>query len=156
MFTGTGSFFGLWRTLVLSVTPGIIEHVFDSLFSTHESNQPAVIGSVAAADPTALTDGQLRDGLAAFEQLTSFAQAGQFALMAEMAWRQDTTAAAGSTDTPSAMEDPYRFLVDEVAVELRLSKLAASFRFHLALDLVAFPDTLAALRDGRVDRKSVV
>jgi hypothetical protein len=98
----------------------------------------------------ALNDRQLREALRGYEQLIGWAQAGQLAVLAEMARREPA-----DDLFVSAMDDPRRFVADEVAAELALSKLAASYRLQLAVDLDAFPATARALCDGCLDLSKV-
>ncbi|HVQ87718.1 MAG TPA: hypothetical protein VMT88_06000, partial [Actinomycetes bacterium] len=91
-----------------------------------ECVSPGMTGSVTVADPTSLSGEQLRAGLTGFERGVGFMQAGQFAYMAEMARREEASWVADPAGAPSFAQDPYGWLADEVAVELGLSKLAAS------------------------------
>ena len=103
--------------------------------------------ALAQLEATQLTDVRLRDAAREFEALTGWAQAGQLGVLAEIARRES----AGGSDChfgPIQEHDPYRFVADEIAVELTLSKVAASARVHLSMDLTTFPSTLKALRDG--------
>ena len=76
------------------------------------------------------------------DALTSFAQAGQLAALAELARREE---ASGDGE----------WVADEVAAELTMSSRAAGNRVDLAMDLVGFPTTQAAFRQGRLDRYKV-
>ena len=105
--------------------------------------------------PGGLSDAELRDAVVEFERQTRVAQAGQLAAIAEIARRSD----AALADDPLQQQiirqgnhDRYRFVADEVAVELGLSKLAASHRFHFAVDLATeYPHTQQALAQGGID-----
>ncbi|MDQ3476144.1 MAG: 13E12 repeat family protein [Actinomycetota bacterium] len=76
-----------------------------------------------------------------FERQVSWAAAGQFRAVAELARRR--VAARG--------QEELAFFVDEIALALTCSRYAAWSRLHTALNLVdRLPDTLAALGTGRI------
>jgi hypothetical protein len=85
--------------------------------------------------PAELSDDALIDALAAAERLASWAAAAQLALIGELVRRR---------------ADP-QFAADEVAAELRLSRVAASTRLGLAQDLEQLPAVNAGLTAGRLD-----
>ena len=113
-----------------------------------------VMTEATAFSLSGLSDGQLRDAVVEFERQARVALAGQLAVIAEIARRSDQ-ALAGDRLLQQIIRqgnhDRYRFVADEVAVELGWSKVAASSRFHLAVDLTGYPHTEQAFAQGRID-----
>jgi hypothetical protein len=137
---------GLWT---------IMEHMFEDVEASEPPRGSGVAhvgytGDLTVVDPAGLADEQLRDALSEFEQVTGWAQAGQLAVIAELARRDDLAAATGPRLLCS-WEDPHRYLVDEVATLLVISRMGASHRLQLAQNLTGLPTTLTALRDGCLD-----
>ncbi len=99
----------------------------------------ATPGEVVAA--VEVGDGSLVDAISGFERQASWAAAGQFQMVAELARRR--VGARGEAE--------LAFFVDELALALTCSRYAAWSRVHTALDLVdRLPATLAALGAGRI------
>jgi len=134
---------------------------------------PAPGPALAAAVDRALAaiaenaDVELRQLLVAAEQLTSWSQAASSAVIAEIA-RRDLVRqqelhnlVLASGDEPEAglgfryrmfADDPHRFLADEVATELAVSRGSAQHKVEFALTLEQYPQVAAAMRGGRLDR----
>ena len=103
-----------------------------------------------SADPAALSDADLIEGIVAFERVTSWAQARQAGLLAEFARRRpEDNWQARRSDTPSRCSE---FAPDEVGLALRLSRTTASNRLAMAETLVQdLPRTHAAWQAGLID-----
>jgi len=110
--------------------------VFDS---SEAALGPALAGRLTALRLGELSEDGLIDALAAAERLASWAAAAQLALIGELARRRP---------------DP-EFVADEVAAELRLSRVAASTRVGLAQDMEQLPAVAAGLTAGRLDLPKV-
>jgi hypothetical protein len=128
-----------------------IELVFDSA-------GPALAASLAQVDMTAVDEVALVDAVCGWERLASWAAAGQLAALAELARRRPPVPAdgpggdQGQPGLPSVSE----FAVDEVAAALRLSRVAAGIRLHVAVEVAErLPETGAALRRGDLDLPKV-
>ena len=106
------------------------------------------------ADATSLGDQDLRAFVRAADQMVSWAQGLQAQGVAEIARRTGETQAQRGLGLPAAnfLDDPFRFVADEVATELSISHSAASHRVSFATTLQSRPLTHAALLAGRVDR----
>jgi len=96
---------------------------------------PALAGWLAGLSPAELAEEALIDAVAAAEKLACWAAAAQLALIGELARRR---------------ADP-QFVQDEIAAELRLSRVAAATRLGLAQDLERLPAVAAALAAGGLD-----
>ena len=100
-------------------------------------------------------DGELIEVVIAFDRLTSWAQARQARALAEFARRRPADidpAPARSTGASSRGE----FAADEVALALRLSRIAAGTRLDTAEVLDnKLPETLTAWEHGRIDAAKV-
>jgi hypothetical protein len=106
-------------------------------------------GVLESLIPFVLDDGELVDALVAFRRLTSWAQAGELAVIAELGRRRPSGAyerlANGSSSTGE-------FLVDEVEAAPTLTGNSAAYLVELALTLdERLPATLEALRAGLID-----
>jgi hypothetical protein len=111
-------------------------------------------GELAAAldllIPFAMDDGELIDALKAFRRLTSWAQAGELAVIAELARRRPAGAHERLANGSSFAGE---FLVDEVAAALTLTGVSAAYLVELALALSErLPGTFEALRAGLIDQ----
>jgi Domain of unknown function (DUF222) len=125
--------------------------VFDSV-------GPALAVSLAQMDPGAVDDVVLVDAVCGWERLASWVAAGQLSALAELARRRRPGPAdgpdgdRGQPGLPSVSE----FAVDEVAAALRLSRVAAGTRLHIAVEVAErLPETGAALRRGDLDLPKV-
>ena len=114
----------------------------------------ALAADVARADVKRLSDTQLREFLGASDKLAAWIAARQAEAIAEIARR--TIAEHDEGIAPEIVAafrpEPVRLVADEVAVELGISKTAASYRVAFATALAQFPATAAALESGRLDR----
>jgi Domain of unknown function (DUF222) len=106
--------------------------VFDSAVATIG---PALAGQLAAVHLDKVGDDGLIEALAKAEKLARWATAAQLAVISELARRRP---------------DP-QFVQDEIAAELRLSRVAAATRLGLALDLDRLPQVGDAMATGRLD-----
>ncbi|MBA3294749.1 MAG: DUF222 domain-containing protein [Geodermatophilaceae bacterium] len=108
----------------------------------------ALTGTEVGADANAevgvgiaLADGSLIDAITGFGRQSSWAAAGQFRAVAELARRR---VAVGG-------QEELAFVADEIALALTCSRYAAWSQLHTALDLVdRLPATLTALQTGRI------
>ena len=123
-----------------------------------DSAGPALAASLAQVDPTAVDEVALVDAVCGWERLASWAAAGQLAALAELARRRPPVPAGGpggdqgQPGLPSVSE----FAVDEIAAALRLSRVAAGNRLHVAVEVAErLPETGAALRRGDLDLPKV-
>jgi hypothetical protein len=106
---------------------------------------------VAATTPAALTDEALIDLICDWERLVSWAQAGQLAAIAELARRRPAEP-SGSGEGPGVSE----FAIDELAAALRLSRVAAGNRLHIAVELAErLAGTATAFAAGEIDLPKV-
>ena len=107
-----------------------------------------------SADPAALSDADLIEGIVGFERVTSWAQARQAGLLAEFARRRpEDNWQARRSDTPSRCSE---FAPDEVGLALRLSRTTASNRLAMAETLVQdLPRSHAAWQAGLIDTPKV-
>ena len=102
---------------------------------------------------SSLDDSALRHALVATQKMTAWSQARHADVVAEMARRaRQEHATASPTGVATVDCDPYRFVADEIAAELAVSKGAGSGRLSFALEMQAHPGVAEALRQGRVDR----
>ena len=123
-----------------------------------DSTGPALAASLAEVDPAVIDDVVLVDAVCGWERLASWAAAGQLAALAELARRRrpgpagDPGGDQGQPGLPSVSE----FAVDEVAAALRLSRIAAGTRLHVAVEVAErLRETGAALRRGDLDLPKV-
>jgi len=102
------------------------------------------------ANPAALSDADLIEGIVGFERVASWAQARQAGLLAEFARRRpEDNWQARRSDTPSRCSE---FAPDEVGLALRLSRTTASNRLAMAETLVHdLPHTHAVWQAGLID-----
>ena len=96
---------------------------------------PSLAGQLAGVSLAGLDEDGLIDALDAAEKLARWATAAQLAVIREMVDRRG---------------DP-QFVEDEIAAELRLSRVAAATRLGLAVDLGRLPMVAAGLAEGRLD-----
>jgi hypothetical protein len=110
-----------------------------------------------ALETTDLADadsGALVDLLPAFEQIASWAHAGQLAVIGELLRREEPP--PGTTEAPTcsrtAPPTPKERVVEEVACALSMSSGSAWFRVNLAEGLAdRLPSVFDALRSGLID-----
>ena len=111
-----------------------------------------------------LGDAALRDQLVELERVVNCAQAAQAQVMVEMARRAYAADAADGADrsTGSGPHAPLRpggtrdeFGIDEIAVHLHCTRVAASHRFGTALAVTDHPQLQAAWAEGRIDARKV-
>lgn len=102
---------------------------------------PDLAGALHLWEPASRSDEELIDRIGSWEKITAWAQAGQLADIAELARRRrhshelaraDHAARGGHGEPGQLME----FLVDEIALAARTSRVAAGNRLDLAQDLV--------------------
>jgi hypothetical protein len=94
-----------------------------------------------------LPDDELTGLITAWRKLSSWAQAGELAAVAELATRRHAeAAAAGERDSIAA-----EAATDEIAAALTLTGRAAQALADRATTLAELPATRAALADGRID-----
>jgi hypothetical protein len=130
--------------------------VFDSV-------GPALAASLAQVDATAVDEVALVDAICGWERLASWAAAGQLAALAELARRRPPVPAGGpggpgpgGDQGQPGLPSVGEFAVDEVAAALRLSRVAAGIRLHVAVEVAErLPETGAALRRGDLDLPKV-
>src|SRR5215475_14429790 len=109
-----------------------IEHMFETEVAAHGLRLAHQLASVCLAE---VDEDGVVDLLSVAEQLTRWATAAQLATTSELARRRDD----------------LQFVEDEIAAELRLSRVAAGARLSLALDLERLPAVAAALALGQLD-----
>jgi len=109
---------------------------------------------VEAARVPALSDESLGEFLAATDALASWVAARQAEAITEITRRATVEHNEGLADevVKAIRPDPVRLVAEQVAVELGISKTAASYRVAFATALAKFPATAAALESGRLDR----
>jgi hypothetical protein len=101
---------------------------------------------LSGVDAASLTDDELIEGMKAARRLTSWAQAGELALVAELVRRREAR-----YDSAPAMK-VGEFIADEIALALMLSGGAAGIWAGLACKLDdELPLTREALSEGRID-----
>ena len=100
------------------------------------------------------TDESLCEFLGATDALSSWVAARQAEGIAELARRAAVEHDEGlASEVVAAFRpEPVRLVAEQVAVELGISKTAASHRVAFATALARFPTTAAALESGRIDR----
>jgi hypothetical protein len=107
---------------------------------------------------SALDDAALRDVLVAAETLRNAAEALQGRSMVEIQRRahgrdmNDDDVARDTLVLTGAREE---FVVDEIAVHLHCTRVAASYRFTTALAAAAYPAVAEAWSRGRLDARKV-
>jgi hypothetical protein len=105
--------------------------------------------------PLSVEDAELIEAIVAFDRQVSWAQARQARLLAEFARRRppDTDPQARRSGVASSCSE---FAPDEVALALRLSRIAAGSRLAAAVELDSvLPETLTAWEHGRIDGAKV-
>jgi hypothetical protein len=101
---------------------------------------------LSGVDAASLTDDELIEGMKAARRLTSWVQAGELALVAELIRRRE----ARYDSAPSV--ELGEFIADEIALALTLSGGAAGIWAGLACKLAdGLPLTRQALSEGRID-----
>jgi hypothetical protein len=143
----------LWTSLTLSESYPRIEHMFEAQnedkYGACRRPGAALAAALEAVDMGVLGDEELRQAMVAAEQLSSWAQAVGARAVAEIARR--TTSEMGE-GVSNPLIDPMRFVADEIAVELSVSKVSGSHRLAFALDLEVHRATAEAFALGRLDR----
>src|SRR3954469_9601130 len=104
-----------------------------------------------AVTPAELTDVELREHLVQLEQIRSTADAAQARLMLEMTRRTAVEDAELSIATNGRNDDVAEFVVDEIAVTLRCTKMAAAYRYTTAFEVHRHLKLAQAWRDGLID-----
>lgn len=108
---------------------------------------PALAGRLAELDSADLSDLDLVEMVGAFRRLMSWAEAGQVAAIAELSRRPMFVAHKGRDERDESRSAGY-----QVAAELSLApRTGISLVSTAQLLAEELPDTLAAMRDGRVD-----
>ncbi len=118
---------------------------------------PDLAEALSGWDPDSRADDELIDRIGAWERMRAWAEAGQLADIAELTGRRrqadeleraDHAARGGQGEPGQLME----FVVDEIALAARISRVAASHRLDLAQDLTqALPEVFRALRAADID-----
>lgn len=110
--------------------------------------------ALESVDVSALGEVEVREFVRAADQMVSWAQGIQAKGIAEIARRTGESQAQRGLGlpVPQFLDDPFRFVADEVAIELNISHTAASHRVGFALNVQSRPATVAALMSGRIDR----
>ncbi len=130
--------------------PGAFGHLPDSA-------GPGLAGALDMWEPGTRSDEDLIEAIGSWEKLKAWAEAGQLAEIAELAARRRAAdareraehAARGGQGEPGQLME---FVVDEVALAARTSRVAASHRLDLAQDLTgSLPQVYAALQAGDID-----
>lgn len=120
-----------------------------TMANTAPSGIFALETDMATADPAALTDAELVDGVVGWERIAAWARARQYALLAEFARRPgDGTICAAPVPAPDRRE----WAADEVAMALQLAPRTAGARIGDATRFgAALRPTLDLLAAGRLD-----
>jgi hypothetical protein len=121
-----------------------------------------ILDALCSFDAAAPSSAEARDNLAKLERVRSSAEAAQAALMMRMvdeAQQQDAAddALLVESERPLAIPPGAReeFVIDEIALHLRCTRVAASHRFTTALASHEHPVLAAAWRAGRIDARKV-
>jgi hypothetical protein len=117
---------------------------------------PELAAALAAVDPDDLSGADLIDYIAGCERMAGWVAAAQLTSIAELTRRRPAPEAGNGwgeiADRGGGPVEFSEFAADEVAAALRLSRVAASNRVDLAVDLDGrLPATVEALRAGRID-----
>jgi hypothetical protein len=116
----------------------------------------SLLGSTGSVG--SLSDGELRDSLAAVERVVNSLNAEQAEIMAEMA-RRAAEADARDAQRWGAGQVPHgqrtEFVADEVAVTLHCTRMTAASRYALALAAAAHPAVMRAWSSGTIDARKV-
>jgi hypothetical protein len=104
---------------------------------------PGLADLLGSVEPSALSEYDVVEAMAAWARLAAWATAGQLAMVAELARRREPD--------PSHSSEGWRYAADEVAAALAISGRAAGAQLALALELDRLPGTAAALAAGRID-----
>jgi hypothetical protein len=121
-----------------------------------------MLDALRAFDGSVLTPSERRDHLAMLERIRSSTEAAQAALMMEMleeAQQQASVDDARLAESGRPVLVPTgareEFVVDEIALHLRCTRVAASHRFANALAGRERPVLAAGWRAGRIDARKV-
>ncbi|MDQ3714477.1 MAG: HNH endonuclease [Actinomycetota bacterium] len=118
---------------------------------------PDLAGALAMWDPASRSDEDLIDRIGGWEKITAWAHAGQLADIAELTHRRRQTdqlhraahTARGGHGEPGQLME---FVVDEIALAARISRVAANNRLDLAQDLTrVLPAVFELLQAGTID-----
>ncbi|MBA3338360.1 MAG: DUF222 domain-containing protein, partial [Geodermatophilaceae bacterium] len=118
---------------------------------------PELAAAVAMWESDTRAEDELIDRIGAWEKLRAWVDAGQLAEIAELARRRRAAdereraehAARGGQGEPGLLME---FVVDEVGLAARISRVAASHRLDLAADLTGrLPQVFTALQTGDID-----
>jgi Domain of unknown function (DUF222) len=113
---------------------------------------PDLAGWLATSPVAGLEDGALAGMAASYRRLASWAQAGELAVVAQLAARSaaaDTNIGTGTDGRPARLPDEA---CAQVSLALTMSQAAASWWSELAVTLTwRLPATGAALRGGQID-----
>jgi hypothetical protein len=106
---------------------------------------PELAALLSTVDLAAMDEFDVVESISAWARIGSWAAAKQAESIAELARRRNT-------DPPGVTSSRWcRFVADEVASALTISRRAADVQVGLALELQRLPGTVAALRTGRID-----
>jgi hypothetical protein len=113
-----------------------------------------VVSSVAAAE---FAGTELRELLVTLERLGNAVAGAQATVMMQMRHEAEQDDIADSVTTPTVVPTGMReeFVVDEIAVELHCSRVAASMRLADAMTAHEFEAVGDAWRHGRIDARKV-
>ena len=131
----------------------------------HSLDIERALDALPSCDVTSMGDGELRELLTAMESLRNGAEALQAQVMVEMQRRAhrddiaDVTGAANeqeeSTSIVVSTGTREEFVVDEIAVHLHCTRVAASHRFNTAITAATYPALSAAWSRGAIDARKV-
>jgi hypothetical protein len=127
----------------------LLDDPVPSFGSREPSGELALDLDVGTADAAGLSDESLVEAIIGFDRLTSWAQARQARLLAELARRRPEDKAPHSARWACVGSE---YAPDEVGVALRLSRGSACARIGLARRLLAtLPDTHESWESGLID-----
>jgi hypothetical protein len=113
------------------------------------------MSSAAIISVADLDDAALRDHVVSCEQGIRHLQASQAEAMAEMGRRAREADRRGAPDGVVSNHNYEEFLVDEIALLLRCTRIAASHRYQLASAASRYPALIGAWHAGTVDIRKV-
>lgn len=118
---------------------------------------PDLAGALAMWEPSSRSDDELIERIGGWERMAAWAQAQQLAEIAELTDRRRHAdeleraahAARGGRGEPGQLME---FVVDEIALATRITRVAASHKLDLAQELTCrLPAVFAALQTGEID-----
>jgi hypothetical protein len=131
----------------------------------HDSTDIArAIDTLRSSNTCAVDDGGLRELLMVAESLRNAAEALQARVMVEMQRRAHRDDIADLADSSHGPESPSiavptgtreEFVVDEIAVHLHCTRVAASHRFATAMTAATYPALADAWSRGAIDARKV-